>query len=260
MDAIVCPECGANNPVEATVCDQCNASLTSVKSIVDTANQHYNEALSLAHSSRLDEALGQLDAALALSSDNPNYHNLMGTIYAQKGLYSEAIRAWERCLALDDEMDKAYQNIDKARRMEEETAEEQQMRPYTQTALIAGVLAAVFFLSTMTLSIRSFLKNRSYNHMAQELTNTRKEAGDWKFQFQALNARFPAEKVDEFFKNLTQAQTQVSERDRRINVLQGQIKRKDDSHRKELASLSDQLNTAKAENKLLQPNCAKSTP
>lgn len=252
MDAIICPECGANNPIEAAVCEQCNANLTSVKTIADTANEHYNEALSLAHSGRLDEALGQLDAALALASENPNYHNLMGTLYAQKGLYSEAIRAWERCLALDGEMDKAYRNIDKARRMEEDTAEEQRMWPYTQTALVASVLACVFFISTLGLGIRSFLKNRSYNAMAQELTNTRKEADDWKFQFQALNTRFPAEKVDDFFKSLTQAQTQVAERDHRINILQDQMKRASDNTRNEMTDIRDQLKQAEEENKQIQ--------
>ena len=109
MDGIFCPECGAKNPIEATVCERCNADLLAIKSIMDTANTHYNEALSLAHSGRLDEALAQIEGALALSAHNPEYHNLQGTIYGQKGLYSEAMRSWERCFSLDPENGKGVQ-------------------------------------------------------------------------------------------------------------------------------------------------------
>ncbi|HPA46848.1 MAG TPA: tetratricopeptide repeat protein, partial [bacterium] len=79
----------------------------TVQAIMDSGNRHYNEALALAHAERSDEALAQIQAAISVVGNQPAYHNLLGTLYAQKGLYSEAIAAWQQCLSLDPEMEKA---------------------------------------------------------------------------------------------------------------------------------------------------------
>jgi len=115
METINCPACGTNNPVDAVQCSGCQEDLVAVKELMDSAKTHYNEALALAHSGKLDEATGQIEAALTLFGHNSEYHNLLGTILAQKEQYEGAIRAWERCLALDSGMENAYRNIGKAR-------------------------------------------------------------------------------------------------------------------------------------------------
>ena len=117
----------------------------TVQAIISSGNRHFNEALSLAHAGRLDEALAQVQAAISIVGNQPQYYNLLGTIQAQKGLYSEAIDAWQRCLSLDPEMEKAARSIERARLMEEEGIEEARKRPYVLWAT-GGVAVAVLSL------------------------------------------------------------------------------------------------------------------
>lgn len=231
MDGILCPQCNYENPIEATVCDHCNADLSPVKSIIDTANTHYNRALSFAHEGRLDEALGQLDAAIALSSQNPAYYNLLGTINAQKGLYSEAIQAWQKCLALNPEMEKAFVNIDKARRMEEIQAEEIQQRPMWMTALIAGIAAGIFLLTTLVFGVNLYIKSGRINSLEKDLVAKEKETSSWKSQFESLNAQFPSEGINGVLKKMTQSETLIADRDKRIADLEQKMQRASDNFR-----------------------------
>ncbi|NPU98121.1 MAG: tetratricopeptide repeat protein [Candidatus Omnitrophica bacterium] len=223
MNPIVCPECGAQNPVEAVVCEQCNADLSPVRTLIDTANHHYNKALALAHEGQLDEAIGQLEAAISLSSQNPLFYNLLGTLNARKGLYSEAIRAWENALALNPEMERAYENIQKAQRLEQERAEEDEQRPLRSNFNLACGVAAVFFLLTVLLGAKVVLQARSIKQIAADYEAKKTEAASWQTQFQALNTKFGAGDIEQALKQLAENQAVLGERDRRIQELQGQI-------------------------------------
>lgn len=252
MDGITCPQCNYENPIEATVCEQCNADLSPVKSLIDTANGHYNRALSLAHEGRLDEALGQLDAAIALSSQNPTYYNLLGTINAQKGLFSEAIRAWERCLALHPEMEKAFENIDKARRMEEIRAEELEERPQWMMSLIAYVAAGVFLLTTVVFGVGSFNKSRKINSLNDNLIVKETESNTWKAQFESLNAQFPTEGINGVLKKLTQSETLIADRDKKIADLEQKMQKSSDNFRDRTNELRDSIKQLQQEKADLQ--------
>lgn len=223
MNPIVCPECGAQNPVEAAVCEQCNADLSAVRTIVDTANQHYNKALALAHEGNLDEALGQLEAATSLFSQNPLFFNLLGTLNARKGLYSEAIRAWENALALNPELEKAYENIQKARRLEQERAMEDEERPERMNLNLAYGVAAVFFLLTLLLGGKVVLQARTIKQIASDYEAKKTEASSWQTQFQALNTKLGAGDIEQALKQLAENQAVLGERDKRIQELQAQI-------------------------------------
>ncbi len=248
MEGLICPVCGATNPVEATVCENCSENLNAVKSVMDTANTHYNEALALAHSGRLDEAIAQLEAAIALSGMDPNYHNLLGTVYAQKGLYSESIRAWERALALNPEMEKAYKNIEKARRMEEEAAEEQQKRPFLLTSITASIVAALFLVTTIFFGVRSYFASNRIETMTHDLTTKTNEAQSWKLKYDNMKEILPGGGLDQIMKELTEAkkvaeerQTQLErERDRYTKIVQ--------SRNDEITKLRDQIKTLQTEN------------
>ncbi len=241
MDAILCPHCGRENPVEASVCEQCNADLSPVKSIVDTANSHYNEALSLAHEGRLDEALGHLEAAIALSSQNAAYYNLLGTINAQKGLFSEAIRAWEKCLALQPEMERAYQNIDKARRMEEVRAEENEQRPQWMTSLVASIAAGVLLIATIAFATSSFMKSRKIDDLTDTILAKEKESGSWKSQFESLTAQFPQDGINGVLKKLAQSEALIADREKRIQDLEQKSERAGENYRERINEFRNNL-------------------
>jgi tetratricopeptide (TPR) repeat protein len=118
------------------------------------ANKHYNAALEMAGQGRHDEAIVELKAAIELWGKNPNFHNLLGTVYARKGLYDLAIKSWEATLALDPKFEKAYQSIDKARKLELHYYEERKAQPYKTAAIGAGVLALVAVLAMVAIGLR----------------------------------------------------------------------------------------------------------
>ncbi|MEW6237951.1 MAG: tetratricopeptide repeat protein [Candidatus Omnitrophota bacterium] len=241
MDAIYCPACGAANPLEAAVCESCGEDLAAVKSVIDTANTHYNEALALAHSGKLDEAIGQLEAALALSAQNAHYHNLLGTIYARKGLFSEAIRAWERCVALDPEAEKAYQNIEKARRMEEDVVEEQRKRPFLLTSIAACVIAAFLLFSTVYFASRAYFKGKLVNDLSTQLTNANLELTKWKSNALTLETRFPAGGIDALSNKIVELQTLAEARKQQNEQTNASWTANMQKKNEEIASLQNQI-------------------
>jgi len=154
MEVIVCPNCGVENPIVREECEKCGADLVVVKNVLGNANKHYNAALEMAGQGRHDEAIIELKAATELWGKNPNFHNLLGTVYARKGLYDLAIRSWEATLALDPKFEKAYQSIDKARKLELHYHEERKSQPYKRAAIGAGVLALVAVLAMVAIGLR----------------------------------------------------------------------------------------------------------
>nr|HQH74532.1 tetratricopeptide repeat protein [bacterium] len=138
MEWILCPSCGTSIQTDLASLGETPEEQQTIKQLIDTANRHYNEALALARAGNLDEALGQAEAAIALAGRNPNYHLLLGSIHAQRGEYEAAIQAWERVISLSPDMENAYNNIDKAQRLLDESLEEQRKRPFLLTAIGAG--------------------------------------------------------------------------------------------------------------------------
>ncbi len=260
MDAIICPACGASNPVEATVCESCGEDLTTIKSVMDTANTHYNEALALAHGGRLDEAIGQLEAALALSSQNPNYHNLLGTVYAQKGLYSEAIDAWERCLSIDPEMEKAYSNIDKARHMEEDWAEEQIRRPFLLSSISLGVIAALLLVTTAYFGVKSYFHSSEISDLKDQLSVSTDDATKWKIKYEEFTKDFPKSGIDGLLAELGKLKGQLEEKEKQYDTYQRSMTRRLEQNRTsekeqqdKIQELTNQINEQKREISRMSP-------
>lgn len=247
MDAIICPECGASNPVEAQICQECNADLSAVKSVVDAANSHYNEALALAHSGKLDEAIGQLEAALALSSDNPQFHNLLGTIYGQKGLYSEAIRSWEQCIALDPEFEKAYKNIEKARDLEEDAAEEEERRPYVMYTYGAAALAALMLVLTLYIGWRLNTKNRMIDDMNEKIELSRQTVDAWKDKATQAESELAVFKQNFPDGGIQGVLDKINELQSLADTREAQVRRITEMRNKERDALRDEINAAQTE-------------
>ncbi len=149
METIACPACGTENSIVRSSCEKCGADLLVVKNILNNANKHYNAALEMAQQGRNEEAIVELKAAIELWSKNPNFHNLLGTVYARRGLYDLAIKEWEATLALDPVFEKAQKSIEKARKMELHLQEEIRSVPYKVFAAVAalvGVIAIVVLI------------------------------------------------------------------------------------------------------------------
>ncbi|MBA4184717.1 MAG: tetratricopeptide repeat protein, partial [Acidobacteria bacterium] len=55
---------------------------------------------------RFDEAIEQFNLALEIEPNNPSVHEILGGVYARKGMFAEAIAEWHRAMTLegDDEL------------------------------------------------------------------------------------------------------------------------------------------------------------
>jgi hypothetical protein len=145
IETIVCPSCGAENPVNSQTCKDCGSDLTVVKGVINSATKHYNSALAMAEKNLIDHAIVEAEAAIELWDQNPHFHNLLGTLYAKKGLFDKAVDQWKKTLSLDPNMEKAANSIEKARRLELAQTAAGERRPY-QIAVAALAVAAVLVL------------------------------------------------------------------------------------------------------------------
>ncbi|MBE7560518.1 hypothetical protein HS125_16880 [bacterium] len=145
MNTLFCPCCGAENPLERSVCQKCKADLGVVKSILDTANLHYNRALTLAGEGRYPEAELEATAALELYNKNPRYHNLLGTIYARQGKFNRAQEAWETTLYLEEDTSSAYRSLQRLQRLSSNGTLEAPRRRTTSVFDVLLLLLLVFF-------------------------------------------------------------------------------------------------------------------
>ncbi len=234
MDTLQCPACGSINPGQAMVCQDCNEDLSTIKNVLDTAKQHYNESLALAQGNRLDEAIGQIEAALAITSHDPNYHLLLGTLNAQKENWDGAIMAWERCLSINPDIEKAYHNIEKAHEMHEEEAYEQRKRPYILGAIGAGVAAVIFFASTGFFAAQYYFKSKENTQLTSILETKAKESNDWRQKFTTLSENFPKEGLQGLIAQVSQWKTLAEQRQKTVEQTEARYKTSIDQRNQEI--------------------------
>ncbi len=241
METIQCPACGTLNPLEKSVCQDCGEDLSTVKSVIDAANRHYNQALALAQSGRLDEAAGQLEAAIAMSSHNLNYYLLLGTVHAQNQRWDEAIETWERCLSLNPDTEKAYRNIEKAQQMQEEENAERRDRPFFLTAIFA-VIVAVFLLGTTGFyAFQAYAKNKQIGELMGMVDAKNNEAISWQQKYNTLNANFPQDGLQGLLAQLNQWKTLADQRAVSIEQLEKRYKDAMDTRNQEVQQSQTQV-------------------
>ena len=182
MDIIYCPSCGEPNPTQYQTCQKCKQDLTLLRAVISTANKHYNQALELARAGKYDEAVVEIQSAIGLNAHHPKYYNLLGSIYANKGLYSMATREWEKTILLDDESNTAYQNIERVRKFETLSQKSIEERPTKWSYYIISVLCIILFGWSMKLldtsqdrSKEIDILNRNAIKISKELNDTRKQ-------------------------------------------------------------------------------------
>lgn len=185
MDQITCPSCGTSNPTVRDRCQHCDADLTSLKSVINTANRHYNSALELAREDKTDEAIRELETALELWDANPNYYNVLGTCYAKKGRYAEARRAWQQSLALNPAAEKAHSNIEKVRKLD---PDEDQPVP-RKSGPLPWIVAAACLLLALGAAGYAVWQGRGYEGKIASLTVQGEDAvGDLESDIEELQA------------------------------------------------------------------------
>ncbi|MFH1738745.1 MAG: tetratricopeptide repeat protein, partial [bacterium] len=211
----------------------------TVRAIIDSGNRHYNEALALAHAGRSDEALAQVQAAISLVGNQPAYYNLLGTIQAQKGFYSEAIDAWQRCLSLDPEMEKSARAIERARLMEEEAVEETRRRPYILWTTAAVLVAAFCFVGMAGLGWKAFRQGKSIASLEQQ----RDMLSNEKLRLEGNLAVYAKMSPDEW----VAVQRQKDEAVTRAAELQRQLDSARTEHEKTLTGLNQQVGSIQAD-------------
>lgn len=242
MEWILCPSCGTSIQTDLAPAGDTPEDQQTIKHLIDTANRHYNEALALARAGNLDEALGQAEAAIALVGRNPNYHLLLGSIHAQRGDYEAAIQAWEQVLSLNPDMENAYNNIDKAQRLLEETFEEQSKRPFLLAAIGAGVAALFFLLTTALFGVQSYYKNGKIADLTTQLETQTTQALTWKQQYETLTRNFPKDGLAGLTGQVEYWKKIAGEREKTIAQLQTRHKQDLDKRNLEVQQLT-QANT-----------------
>ncbi|MCX7919325.1 MAG: tetratricopeptide repeat protein [bacterium] len=136
-----CPVCSTENRDDRTECYHCQSDLTILRTIINRAKQHYNNALEHAERGRTSEAIAELKTALELNSSHAPSHNVLGTLYAKKGLYKEAIAEWERALSLDPTLKKSHEYIQQALKFTQRSNLAKRVAQLTNlTFLLAGLL------------------------------------------------------------------------------------------------------------------------
>ena len=205
---------------------------------MDSSNQHYNEALALAHAGKLDEAIVQLQAAISLAGNQPNYYNLLGTCYAQKGLYSEAIGTWKRTLSLDSELERAYQSIEKARHLEGEVVVESRKRPLALA--VAGLVVACAFLLAggAGLAYKAWAMSGSIQSLNEQVALRDAEIDKLE---EGLQGTIPLADYKELEEKRQNLQGQLAEKDETIRRHQREYAQLQQSHARENAQMQQSL-------------------
>lgn len=164
-----CPACGAQVPIERDTCQVCSEDLTLVKSAVSAAQRHYNAALQLAGDGLFDAAAMQLESALEFWPRESRFYRLLGTVHARRGMFDQAVQAWERSLELDPGAAAAYRGIQRARRFEQTAAERTKALPWYYATAAFGLIAALALCVSLYTFILSRHENQQRRHAQEQV-------------------------------------------------------------------------------------------
>ncbi len=133
-----CPFCQTDNREDRETCYVCGKDISTVRLVVNKSRQHYNDALEHAERGRVTEAIDELKNAIDLDATLVNAHVVLGTLYARQGQFPEARECWEKALALNPELARAHDYLE---RVETVQAVLPTLRTYRAVAALLLVLA-----------------------------------------------------------------------------------------------------------------------
>jgi len=108
------------------------------------AEEQFRKGFEHAKVGNIDEGILAVEAAIVVSPDEGRYHDLLGTLYAKKGLYDMAVGEWKRSIECDSDHAEIFRRIETAQRMKVQKAIGGNR--WNVFALVA--LAALFVVST----------------------------------------------------------------------------------------------------------------
>jgi tetratricopeptide (TPR) repeat protein len=110
------------------------------------AEEQFRKGFEFAKAGDLDEAILNVEAALAVSPEESRYHDLLGTLYAKKGLYEMAVAEWKRSIECDPAHAEVFRRIDTAQKMRHQPDPRASQWNWMAIGLLAvGFVAAVAF-------------------------------------------------------------------------------------------------------------------
>ena len=237
VDIIYCPSCGEPNPTEFQTCQKCKQDLSLLRAVISTANKHYNQALELARAGKYDEAVVEIQSAIGLNAHHPKYYNLLGSVYANKGLYSMATREWEKAIVLDDESNTAYQNIERVRKFEVLSQNETSERPSKWTYYIISALCIILFGWSMKLLDASGKKSGEIDLLHRNISNITSELANARKQIASSDKGLSNQVIEELNQKI-QKDRETLEDLKSVNL---QLQKLADEQKDKIASLGKQL-------------------
>lgn len=81
------------------------------------AEEQFRRGFELARQGEIDEAILAVEAAIAVSQDDSRYHDLLGSLYARKGLFEMALAEWKRSIECDPDHAEVFRRIETAEKM-----------------------------------------------------------------------------------------------------------------------------------------------
>lgn len=145
---MLCPYCHTENREDRDTCYICGKDLSTIRLVVNKARQHYNDALEHAERGRSAKAIEELQNALDLDRSLTNAHVVLGTLYARDGKFAEARECWETALALQPELKRAHDYLERVESVEVMLPT---MRLYRWVAILMFLLALTMAVAVIYL-------------------------------------------------------------------------------------------------------------
>lgn len=81
------------------------------------AEEQFRKGFELAKAGNIEDATLAVEAAIAISDDDSRYHDLLGTLYAKRGLYEMAVAEWRRSIECDPDHAEVFRRIETAEKL-----------------------------------------------------------------------------------------------------------------------------------------------
>jgi tetratricopeptide (TPR) repeat protein len=91
--------------------EESGSSLPTEEAKIAQANRYHALGLQYVREKRYEEALSELEQALALNPDNPTIVNNYGFVLYKMGLYRESVTWFEKTVSLDENRPVVYVNL-----------------------------------------------------------------------------------------------------------------------------------------------------
>jgi tetratricopeptide (TPR) repeat protein len=170
-------------------CEQCDSDLTPLLRLLRLPQSYFEEALKLKNENRVEDAIERLIIAINLNKGHWKAHFELGNLYAQKGLYDDAIAHYNKAITLapdDNEIIRAKENAEDLRSQAKQSKDNQikKLKFFKNLAFIAPLVTLFIGLSILPISSQ-------FNKMPVPLTVVPEKATSTSFNEQKVSPQQP---------------------------------------------------------------------